>query len=626
MRVLKVLAVVSLFSLLLAGCGGGSGSFQCTSNCGSSSSSSSSSSSGGGTGLAESMGATVNGTFQSGVIGTPGLTSGTQLAAGGSTQLALEFVVTSTGAPTTDAATINFTSLCPTGTVTITPSSATNSTGSLSATYTSAGGCNLTQDTVTATITAGGSLVTNKTAKATIALAQAHANSIVFLSAAPTNIGLQGTGQPSSSIVTFQVVTAAGGPVAGATVNFSLSTTLGGVALVGTTPATTGIDGKASITVQAGTRAQSVVVTATTSTASGVVAANSNSLTVTTGIPDATRVSLSVSCQSPEALDYDGEIVAVTMRMKDRFSNPVPDNTPVNFATTGGGIGSQCLTSTTTTESGLCSVNWNSQAPWPDAHGSYGAGRAAVVAIAVGEKHFTDQYGLGYFVGAPLSVATPGDDPITPLTMTGAVGNGTHDTSAGDPYLDGNENGVYDVGEQYFNISNNSTRQADTANYVGLLCGGPSPSTLPTLCSGKANSTTYVGSQGIIVMSGSVATVSYYGQATGPIDLGSGATNPGGGAIRVFISDRNGNAMPGKTIVALTNPPTGVTVSAAQTWGCDAGYYGVPKSLPVGQTSPGKEFVFTATDTTGTAALGSVTLTITTPKNNVTTVPIPVTY
>lgn len=577
MRIVKVLLALAAAAILSQGCGGGGGgaAFTCTSgNCGTSSSSSSS---GGTTQGAEEMGTVINGTFQQGVLGTPGLATGTQLSAGGSTQLSLSFIVTKTNAPATDAISVTFTSKCPVGTTTITPATASNTNGSITATYTSAGGCSLTQDTVTATVTGGGTTLTNTTATATIALAQAHANSIVFLSASPTNIGLQGTGQPSSSIVTFQVVTAAGGPVANAVVNFTLSTTLGGVALVNST-ATTGTDGKASTTVQAGTRAQSVVVTATTTGPSGPIAANSNSLTVTTGIPDASRVSLSVQCPNVEAYNLDGVTVPVTMRMKDRFSNPVPDGTPVNFAASGGGIGSQCLTTTTPTESGVCTVNWVSQAPRPPPHGGMGAGRVVLLGVAIGEKHFTDKYALGYFVGPPMAYAV---DPISPTIMTGSVGVPLSvssvapypyfrpDSTPGDPYLDENESGTYDVGEQYFPINKSSTvRQVDNqADYIGLLCGGPNPTSLPSACGGKANNTQYVGSQALIIMSTGAAALSYAG-APAQLDMRTLTT------LSILVSDLNGNAPPAGSTITVT-PPTGVTVTPSSfTVGCDSAYWG----------------------------------------------------
>lgn len=589
MKFVKGLFVLLVAAGLLHGCGGGSGAFQCTSNCGTSSSGGSSS---GGSTSPEEMGATVNGKFQVGVIGTA-LPSGSQLPTGGSTQLSLQFVVTSTGAAATDDIVVTFSSLCPAGTVTITPATANavatsataakNVGGSISATYASAGGCGLTQDTVTAQVTSGGTLLTNQSATATIALAQAQANSIVFLSAKPTNIGLQGTGQPSSSVVTFKVVTAAGGPVANAKVDFALSTTLGGVSLVNTT-AQTGTDGTASTTVQAGTRAQVITVTATTQVASGPITASSNSLTVTTGIPDAQNMSLAVACNNVEAFDVDGVQVSVTMRMKDRFSNPVPDGTPVTFATSGGGITGQCLTQTVTgtgnggTEGGLCTVTWNSQNPRPPAHGNYGAGRAVILGVAVGEKHFTDQYGLGYFIGPPDPTATKGADPITPN---------------GDPYLDANENGQYDLGETYFDIHNSTTYQPDNGEYVGLLCGGPSPTTLPTLCGGNANSTMYVGSQNIIVMSTSSANIGIVGAT--PVDLTSGAS------VVITVTDRNGNPMPAGTTVAVSGAPSGVTVTG-------------PTSYTIGcETTAQNPFVFVLSDPSPAHLSTNLTITVTTP-------------
>jgi hypothetical protein len=131
MKIAKLLVALLLTAGVLAGCGGGGAApFQCATgtSCGSSSGGSSS---GGTTSSPEEMGATVNGAFAAGVIGTPGLATGTQLSAGGSTQLTLSFQVTKTGAPATDAITVQFTSKCPTGTTTITPATATNTSNSM---------------------------------------------------------------------------------------------------------------------------------------------------------------------------------------------------------------------------------------------------------------------------------------------------------------------------------------------------------------------------------------------------------------------------------------------------------------------------------------------------------------
>jgi hypothetical protein len=566
MRTVRILGATVAAALMLAGCNG-------------SSLTATTSTTTGPTSTPEQMGATVNGTFQIGAIAST-VPSGSQLSSGGSTQLSLQFQVTKTGAAATDAIAVAFSSKCPAGTVTIAPATVTNSTGSVSATYTNSGGCNLSQDTVTATATGATSSLTNTTATTTIALAAAIANSVVFKSAAPTNIGLKGTGQPSTSSVTFEVETAGGGPVAGTTVNFTLSTSVGGIALVNTS-AVTGTDGLAVATVQSGTRAASVSVIATAQTASGPISADSNTLTVTTGIPDAQTLSLSTGgCANVPAGDHDGVIVPVTMRMKDRFSNPVPDGTAVTFSTSGGGIQGQCTTITTPTESGLCSVNWVSQNPRPAGSGAQNPYRAVVIGVAVGEKHFTDLNGVGYFQGPPETGVA---DPFVDIP---------------DPYRDDNENGQYDPGEVYYDIGGSKTYQLATGKYVGLLCGGPSPATLPALCTGN-NSTMYVSDQLTIVMSTDGVILQ---SATFAPDNNVFAHNV---TLTVVVTDRNGNPPAAGTKIELLNAPTGVAI-------------GSPSSFTLGcQTVGVVQFAFSLTDSnTSAAKAGSITVSVTTPATS----------
>jgi hypothetical protein len=576
MRTFRILGATLAAALLLAGCSG------------SSLTATTSTTTGGGTSNPEQMGATVNGTFQVGAIATT-VPAGSQLSSGGSTQLSLQFQVTKTGAAATDGIAVTFASKCPAGTVTIAPTSVTNSTGSVSATYTNAGGCNLTQDTVTATATGGNGSLTNTTATATIALAAAIANSIVFKSAAPTNIGLKGTGQPSTSAVTFEVETAAGGPVAGTTVNFTLSTSVGGIALVNSS-AVTGTDGLAVATVQSGTRAASVSVTATASTSAGPITANSNNLTITTGIPDEQAMSLAMGFCNVQAFNHDGLIVPMTMRMKDRFSNPVPDGTSVIFSTSGGGIQGQCVTTTTPQESGACTVNWVSQNPRP------ANGRARVIGVAVGEKHFTDTYGLGYFVGPPEANYASADPFV----------------DVGDPYRDDSEKGSYVLGDVFYDINGSQTYQDKNGLYVGLLCGGPSPTTLPALCGGKNNNTMYVSSQLTLIMDtdGNMVQTWYTTSSGGPVTTGGSidVKTTGSDQLVAVVTDGNGNPPAAGTVVTVVNLPTGVTLGAPTTYtaGCD--------SRPPYPKGPGFVVAFSLSETAGAVhGAGTVSISMATP-------------
>lgn len=525
MKILKLICAALASTLLMAACGGGSNTLT-----GVASGSSSGGSSGGGTTPPTQIGATIGGSFTANAVGV-GLAAGAQLGSGGSTQLTVEFRVTTTGTLVADSIVVAFSSQCPAGTVVITPNPATTVGGIASATYQNQGGCSLTQDIVTATVQSGGvNLITPATATGTIALAQSTAGSIAFVNALPTNIGLQGTGRQETSAVTFQVLSTAGGPQANATVVFTLSTTLGGITLQPAS-AITGADGKAQTTVKSGTRATSVRVTATTTVGAGPISTQSNLLTITTGIPDERGMSMGVSCPNVEAWDIDGVIVPVTLRMTDRFQNPVPDGTAATFTASGGGVQGSCTTTTTPLESGVCTVNWVSKAPRPNNPAfTNGAGRVVLLGVAIGEDSFTDVNGNGVFDAA---------ETLANIHQKG------------DPYLDVNENRAYDIGEQFFDINASSTYNGPSGLYAGLLCSNP------TLCAPQ--STTYVGASALIIMSGSTAFIT--DNVGGVLDV----TANGSGTVVFSIADLNNQPLPAGTTVAFSGP-TGVTVGNPSTF------------------------------------------------------------
>jgi hypothetical protein len=180
------------------------------------------------------------------------------LQAGGSTSLTVNFVDTNNdNSPAVGAElTVNFASTCTPLLASIVESSITTTTGTATATY-SATGCS-GDDTISAT-----ALVDNVvlTATAQVTVEAATVGSIQFVSADPDNIGLLGTGgvgRQETSTVRFAVTDSTGGPVSGATVDFSLSTTIGGIQLTPTT-ATSDVQGFAQTVISAGSVATSVV-------------------------------------------------------------------------------------------------------------------------------------------------------------------------------------------------------------------------------------------------------------------------------------------------------------------------------------------------------------------------------
>ena len=490
------------------------------------------------------------------------------VSAGGSTGLRIDVVDVANGnAVFTPAVTMNFTSPCITaGTAAITPNPVVSANGAANATYV-ASGCS-GNDAITAQATINGAA---QSASGTVNVLAATLGSVEFVSATPVNIGLRGGGGQVTSTVQFRVRDAVGGPVAGQLVSFALNTTVGGITL-SPSSGTTNTQGIVQTVVRSGTVATAVRVTATATQGSITANSQSEQLNITTGIPDQNSFSLSASVLNVEGGNVDGVTSIITLRAADRYNNPVPDGTAVNFTTEGGSIVGSC-----TTVSGACTVTWTSQDPRPGSfNGCFGpanavnnndaicglggssgasrAGRSTVLAYAVGEENFIDTDGDGLFddgsratVGPPpLNVAE--SFPDQPEAFVDADEDGIRDNAPGNVELpfDFNMNGAYDVADGRFN---------------GLLCDNGDPMNIQCL---GAPQTLHVRDSLTIVMSGSSAsinraTVPNGGDVTvlGPAVYDPVARTITVGANNVFaltvvVRDGNEQPMPATTTIAFT--------------------------------------------------------------------------
>jgi len=581
MRRLSIVAVTC--AALLTACGGGA-TLTGQSGSGAGGSSGGSGSGGGTTATTVvSLGSGTGASFQSGTIA---ITS-PSVSAGGSTSLTVS-LVDQTGAPYTTATAITFNSPCVgQGLATITVSGQTSGTatvttnsGGATATYVAAG-CS-GADVITATATVNGK---NLTASGTVTVAQAAIGSIAFISATPSNIALKGVGSAggaTTATVVFKVLDTSGGPRAGATVNFSLNTTVGGLS-ISPTSATTDASGQVQTIVSAGTVATTVRVTASTQTSSGTtISTQSNALTVSTGIPTSHNISLSVKCPNVEAWNVDGVTVPVTVRMTDRFSNPVPDGTAANFMTTLGGIQGSCQTQTTATESGVCSVNWVSKNP--RTVNGVTNGRSPLLVTATGEESFVDANGNGIFDSADT---TPFNPQVSP--------NAWDDTQ--EPFLneqekyDANGTPVYVTGEPFIDFNNNGQQDPPDKHFNGPLCQAGS------LCSTQTS--VAIGASAIIIMSGSHAN--FVPAPGASYTIGAGVT------LSFTIADDNGQQMPaGTTVDATVTSNAGTIVGpSSYVWPCNA--------------APGGAAFAFALSKSSTPQAGSLIITVTTPGGLVTT-------
>lgn len=441
-------------------------------------------------------------------------------------------------------------------------------------------------------------------AATTLTVLPPTAGSIQFVSASPNNItlkGMGGLGRQETSQVTFKVVDNGGNPLGGKIVNFSLSTSVGGISFSnGQTTATATSDlvagltlGQAVITVNSGNISTPVRVQASVAGANGTqLTTLSDELTITTGIPHQSGFTLSPNVLNIEGWDYDGVTATIKVLLSDHFNNPVPDGTAVNFTTSGGRIIGSCSTT-----AGDCSVTLNSQEPRPT------NGRVAVLAYAVGEESFTDLNGNG--VADNLSemidvngISTDLGEAYLDYPVSGAnlLPSGSRD--ANEPFIDFNGSGAYDGPDGKFN---------------GVLCS-------PGFCSSQKS--IHVRKQIVMVFSGSFATIT---GLPASIDLDTGSGGVAGGckgpvSVTFYVKDARGNAMPAGTTIDLvttngTLSITGFVMQSTNAYPVSALGFSISGDGSIDATTG------TCTDTTAT---GTLTITVKTPKGNVTTTSIAV--
>lgn len=552
MKKLPVL-LVSVAALALASCGGGGDGTITDPGSGGGGGG------GGGGTLNVELGSGAPGAFSAGVIAVAVPT----LSAGGSTSLSVS-LVQADNTYFTEATDITFSSGCiANGLATVTPNPASTSTGAATVTY-AATGCS-GDDVVTATASANGE---NLTATGAVSVAAAAVGSIQFVSATPTNIGLKGTGGAGlseTSTVVFKVVDSTGGPVAGATVSFVADTSVGGLFILPSS-GTSGANGEVQTVVNSGTVATSVRVTATVTSVTPNIATQSSQLVITTGLPDQDSFSMAVQCPNVEAYDYDGVKNPVTVRLADRFNNPVPDGTAVTLNAEGGQIAGSCTTTTSGTESGVCSVDWVSSNPRP------ADGRVTLLATAIGEESFVDGNGDGVFGGAP--------DTFTDLAEP---------FRNDDESVDGGGNPTYSVGEFFLDYFDDGVRTAGDGLFNGLLCQ-PGPGSGSCASGDKLG----ISASNIIIMSGSTAAITD----------NVGGTLAAPGTVTFSISDLRGQPMPSGTTVKIE-------VTNGKTLGPTS------YTMPCTTVNGAVNFSFTI-DADNTSSAGLLFLTVETPKKIVT--------
>lgn len=457
------------------------------------------------------LGNSSSGSFEDGALAI----GVSPLSAGGTSSVALN-VVDAEGELFVTPLDVTFDSSCAQDGDASIDATATTVDGAAQVTY-RAQGCEGT-DTIYASLSFGGS---EFSATGSITVLADSVGSIEFIEASPTMISLSGTGGQSlssTSTVTFEVRGSQGLVRPNESVNFELSTDVGGITLSPSTGLSDS-DGQVSTVVQSGSVATSVRVKASLES-NADIATQSDMLNITTGIPDTDSISLSLEQLNPESFAIDGVEVAATVSVADMFNNPAPDGTAVAFTTEGGFIQGAC-----NTVDGACSVTWTSANPRP------ADGRVTILATALGHESFSDENGNGRF-----------DDGDSFSDVAEAFRDDDLDGSrdSGEPFIDFDGDGSYDIADGLYN---------------GPLCEHTS------LCGSSELAT--VSAENELVMSSGVMTIAM--EVNGVSTASGSAVNISGApaTISVTLSDVNGNSIPGgaNVEVASSNGELGGTTS-----------------------------------------------------------------
>lgn len=439
------------------------------------------------------------------------------------------------GLPATVPIAVNFNSGCvASNKATLSSPVTSNAVTSLASSTYKDNNCNSGSDVITASVTGGAS------SSVTITVTPPATSNIKFISATPQVIGTSVAASPllaKTSIVKFQVVDTNGYGKAGVDVTFALKPenylTFG----ITSDPVPGGVvrsdaDGYVTIAVTSGTVPTPLWAFATI--AGTDITSQSNTLTITTGLPTQNFFSLStLGNHNIEGWRFDGETTDFQIIASDRLGNSVPDGTVINFIAEGGNLGNgpsqegEPPTASCVTSNGACSVGLRSAEFRPT------NGRVTILAYAIGEKSFRD-------------------------TITG---NNSYDAGEtfydlGNIYIDENENGLWDVGEQFFSYnSSTGTNACLTQPTLGALPYDWEVSSVQNTCNATWG-INYVRRSTIVTFSDSTAFIDDTDPVTPPAPVSAATVEMGSNCVNSFsfsLMDFNNNPMPAGTEITATN-------------------------------------------------------------------------
>ncbi|HET9645995.1 MAG TPA: hypothetical protein VFP68_22175 [Burkholderiaceae bacterium] len=510
---------------------------------------------------------------------------------------------------------------------TITPATATTTTGVASFSYKD-NGCGASQLSATPTDDLRASITgSTVTSTKTVSLTAATANSVAFVSATPQTIFLKGSGDETSEVV-FEVRDKDGNALPNRSVSLDLTSTAGGLSLVnagsdGTVSQLSDSNGRVSVRVNSGTVPTPVRVRATL--VNTQITSLSNNLTVAVGLPSELNFGLAQGTANIEGFDYIDTSNTYTVIASDRMGNPVRDGTTVNFITPEGGqVNPSVQTKLDGSGIARASANFVSSMPRP------ADGRITVVAYALGEESFEDLNGNNiYDCGEPyqdlgdvfvsrnfLKDFDKTQDQLVPLT-TPAGGTACSDPAqqsltnarlalnATIPSLTDSSVAGGSVGNRMWgqNYVRRAIETVLSTSAVDPVWYSVDPSSLLFTPTGYDSRVSSTGTSTSALNQGTGTTATQFFRVHGSTMTGAGKQ----GTFSFLLRDANG--------VRLNPAAAGTTVAATATSGLSAT---VVAGSPVANTSSATAVAVSYEFTTATS--GTITLKFTSPRGLTTNV------
>ncbi|MGD0338978.1 MAG: hypothetical protein ABSB78_09335 [Bacteroidota bacterium] len=207
------------------------------------------------------------------------------------------------------------------------------------------------------------------------------AASISLISISRQQLSVRGAGTNESADIIFEIRDSTGVPVGlsnKVTVDFSIQGGVNGGEFLTPVSAETDTAGKVKTTINAGTKAGVIQISAQVQVGTAIIRSSQVTVTISGGAPNPYHFSITSNVVSNIDWPKPGTIIGtIKVQVGDKYGNPVQLNTSVYFSTTAGIIEGTGYTD----GNGIVSVDWRSGNPPPPRNGF-----ATVTASVVGEN------------------------------------------------------------------------------------------------------------------------------------------------------------------------------------------------------------------------------------------------